>query len=135
MKLTTTLLAGVAAVALSAAAQAVTVQQRTITFDHPITQSQLLNQSHYTIECAQMIGGYCANNPMKPGKALQFLPDPGSKLIRGHLMVMDPTVAGHYVDNVIIVLKKTGDQWKLTQYGLYHQFDLNDLKQIKTKSK
>ena len=109
-------------------AHAATVQVRTMTFKQPITQYKLMNTSRYTIECAQMIGGYCANNPMPQGTALQFLPDPGSDMMRGHIMVMDPDVGGHYVDNIIIVLKKDGSQWQLTQYDLYNKFDLDSLK-------
>lgn len=61
----------------------------------------LNNDTGYVIECSQVIGGYCANNPMPANGYIQMLPDPGSKDISGHVMVYDSKVPGQYVDNIL----------------------------------
>jgi hypothetical protein len=103
------------------------VKTRTLEFIQSVTQVKLINNSHYTLECVQMSGGYCANNSVSPKAHLQLLPDPGSTLIRGHLMIIDPKTTGHYIDNVILVLKKVDQKWQLTLYSLYDDFSLNSL--------
>ncbi len=59
------------------------------------------NNTGYVIECSQVIGGYCANNPMPANGYIQMLPDPGSKEIRGHIMAYDKSVPGKYSDNLL----------------------------------
>ena len=51
------------------------------------------NNTPFVIECSQVIGGYCANNPMPANGYIQMLPDPGSKQIRGHLMIYQKSPA------------------------------------------
>ncbi|WP_119329506.1 hypothetical protein [Cysteiniphilum halobium] len=64
------------------------------------------NNTTYVVECSQVIGGYCANNPMPANGYLQMLPDPGSHMIKGHIMVFDKNVPGKYVDNVVFTYKE-----------------------------
>lgn len=74
------------------------------------------NNSGYVLECSQVIGGYCANNPMPANGYIQMLPDPGSKEIRAHVMAFDANKPGHYTDNVIFIYKEQKHgSWKFTQ--------------------
>lgn len=78
------------------------------------------NNTGMVIECSQIIGGYCANNPMPANGYIQLLPDPGSKIIRGHIMVYGKNIPGKYFDNVIFTYstQKNG-LWKFQTNSLY----------------
>ncbi|MFT6836115.1 MAG: hypothetical protein ACJA0H_002161, partial [Francisellaceae bacterium] len=52
------------------------------------------NKNNYVIECSQVIGGYCSRNPLIGNQKTKLLPDPGSNMIRGHIMVYNPDVPG-----------------------------------------
>lgn len=94
-----------------------------------IQQDTIMNNTPYTMECTQVIGGYCANNPIGPHAGTKILPDPGSTLVRGHIMVMDQNKAGHYVDNIIFVYHKQG-HWQFThKFDLYQQVQVKDANQ------
>lgn len=77
------------------------------------------NESNYVIECSQMIGGYCGENPILQGNDSKLLPDPGSLLIRGHIMVFNPNVPGKYVDNIIFKSEKINGVWHSSLVSLY----------------
>jgi hypothetical protein len=87
----------------------------------------LVNNSKNTIECAQMIGGYCSNNPVKAGQHTRILPDPGSQLVRGRIMIMNPKVAGRYFGNILLVAKKQKQAWQLSLTALYNKDNLKNL--------
>lgn len=77
------------------------------------------NNTGYVIECSQVIGGYCANNPMPANGYVQMLPDPGSTEIRGHIMAYSKTAPGHYTDNIVFTYtEQKNGLWK---------FNLNSL--------
>ncbi len=79
------------------------------------------NNTHYVIECSQVIGGYCANNPMPANGYIQMLPDPGSNQIRGHLMIYQKDQPGKYLDNIIFVYSEQKDQqWRFATQSLYN---------------
>lgn len=82
------------------------------------------NNTGYVIECSQVIGGYCANNPMPANGYLQMLPDPGSNMIRGHVMAFDKNVPGKYVDNLIFTYteQKSG-LWKFNIHSVMSAID------------
>lgn len=73
-----------------------------------------------------MIGGYCSKNPIGPGHSTRILPDPGATEVRGHIMVMD-SQPGHYVDNLVFVLKQDTKSWNMKLYDLYNHFPLTQL--------
>ncbi|MFT6836116.1 MAG: hypothetical protein ACJA0H_002162 [Francisellaceae bacterium] len=74
------------------------------------------NNTQYVIECSQVWGGYCANNPMPANGYLQMLPDPGSHMIKGHIMVFAKNEPGKYVDNISFTYKDMGKGgWKFVQ--------------------
>lgn len=78
------------------------------------------NNTAYVVECAQMIGGYCANNPMPADGFIQMLPDPGSKMMRGHLMLFSKDQPGHYVDNIVFTYSENKDgSWAFKINGSY----------------
>jgi len=80
------------------------------------------NNTHYVIECSQVIGGYCANNPMPANGYIQMLPDPGSKEIRGHFMLYQKNVPGKYLDNVTFVYsEQKNGQWAFKTDDLYNK--------------
>lgn len=80
------------------------------------------NNTDYVVECSQVIGGYCANNPMPANGYIQMLLDPGSNQIRGHLMIYQKNVPGKYLDNISFVYKEqSNNQWQFTTQSLYHQ--------------
>ena len=80
------------------------------------------NNTNYVIECSQVIGGYCANNPMPANGYIQMLPDPGSKQIRGHLMIYQKDQPGKYLDNISFVYSEQKDQqWQFAVQSLYNQ--------------
>ena len=87
----------------------------------------LMNKSKNTIECAQMIGGYCSNNPVKAGQKTRILPDPGSQIVRGHIMVMGPNVTGHYVGNVLLAVQQTKGVWQASLTALYNQQNVKNM--------
>lgn len=64
------------------------------------------NNTGYVVECPQVIGGYCANNPMPANGYIQMLPDPGSKEILGHIMAYSKYRPGHYTDNLLFTYKE-----------------------------
>lgn len=75
------------------------------------------NNTGYVLECSQVIGGYCANNPMPANGYIQMLPDPGSNMIRAHVMVFDKNVPGSYVDNVLFTYQEQKDgSWKFVSF-------------------
>jgi hypothetical protein len=77
------------------------------------------NNTGYVIECSQVIGGYCANNPMPANGYIQMLPDPGSNAIQGHVMVFDKSVPGHYTDNIMFAYEKQKNgRWKFRMQSL-----------------
>ena len=77
------------------------------------------NNTGYVLECSQVIGGYCANNPMPANGYIQMLPDPGSKSIRGHVMAFDKDVLGKYADNLIFTYTETKNGlWKFQMQSL-----------------
>ena len=79
------------------------------------------NNTSYVIECSQVIGGYCANNPMPANGYIQMLPDPGSKMIRGHLMVFQKNVPGKYLDNIMFSYSEgSSGNWSFKTKGLYN---------------
>lgn len=83
------------------------------------------NNTNYVVECSQVIGGYCANNPMPANGYIQMLPDPGSNQIRGHLMIYQKNVPGKYLDNITFVYKEqSNNQWQFTTQSLYHQVNV-----------
>ena len=83
------------------------------------------NNTNYVIECSQVIGGYCANNPMPANGYIQMLPDPGSTQIRGHLMIYDKNVAGKYVDNIsFIYSQQKNGQWAFATTSLYNKVNI-----------
>lgn len=86
------------------------------------------NNTGLVIECSQVVGGYCANNPMPANGYIQMLPDPGSNIIRGHVMVFDQTMTGAYVDNLTFTyqMQKSG-QWKMTLQSLYHKTSVKNI--------
>ena len=88
----------------------------------------LNNNTGYVLECSQVIGGYCANNPMPANGYIQMLPDPGSKMIRGHVMVFDKNVPGKYMDNVSFVYseQKSG-QWAFKLQSLYNKVSIKTI--------
>ncbi|WP_119329507.1 hypothetical protein [Cysteiniphilum halobium] len=71
------------------------------------------NGSKYVIECTQMIGGYCSQNPIGLNSQAKLLPDPGSKVIRGHIMVFDPDIAGSYIDNILFKAYQVDGKWQM----------------------
>ncbi len=78
------------------------------------------NGTGNVIECSQVIGGYCANNPMPANGYIQMLPDPGSHEIDGHIMVFDKTKPGAYVDNILFkYAQNKAHQWQFTMKSLY----------------
>lgn len=86
------------------------------------------NNTGLVLECSQVVGGYCANNPMPANGYIQMLPDPGSNIIRGHVMVFDKNVPGAYVDNLTFNYQeqKTG-QWKMTITSLYQKINIKNV--------
>jgi len=71
------------------------------------------------IECSQVIGGYCANNPMPANGYIQMLPDPGSSAIQGHIMVFDKGVPDHYTDSILFAYEKQKNgRWKFRMKSL-----------------
>lgn len=86
------------------------------------------NDSGYVMECSQVIGGYCANNPMPANGYIQMLPDPGSHMIRGHLMFFNKNVPGAYVDNVLFIYQeKNKNQWEFTTKSQYSKVKIAQL--------
>jgi hypothetical protein len=78
------------------------------------------NNSGYVIECSQVMGGYCANNPMPANGYIQMLPDPGSNVIQGHVMVFDKQVPDHYVDSILFAYEKQkSGRWKFRMLSQY----------------
>ncbi len=67
------------------------------------------NNTGYVLECSQMVGGYCANNPMPANGYIQMLPDPGATQIRGHIMAFDKDVPGAYTDNLLFTYSEQDD--------------------------
>ena len=83
------------------------------------------NNTDYVVECSQLIGGYCANNPMPTNGYLQMLPDPGSTQIRGHIMAFDKNVPGKYADNLIFSYSEQKDgTWKFQTESLSKIVDI-----------
>lgn len=72
-----------------------------------------------------MIGGYCANNPMPANGYIQMLPDPGSNIIRGHIMVYQKDVPGAYLDNITFVYtEQTNGLWQFSTTSLYNKVNV-----------
>lgn len=86
------------------------------------------NNTGYVLECSQVIGGYCANNPMPANGYIQMLPDPGSKMIRGHLMVYQKDVPGAYLENLTFTYseQKNGG-WQFTTNPLYNKVTVKSI--------
>lgn len=81
---------------------------------------KISNLSANTIEFSGLIGGYSSNNPLaNSGHDAVLLPDPGSSIIRGHIMVYS-SQPGKYIDNIVFVYQKINDQWQFNAYDLYH---------------
>ena len=78
-------------------------------FSLPGYFGSISNDTPYLIEGAQVVGGYCANNPMPANGFIQMLPDPGSTAIQGHLMAFDTSVPGKYVDNLLFSYSEQKD--------------------------
>jgi len=86
------------------------------------------NNTGYVVECSQVVGGYCANNPMPADGYIQMLPDPGSTQIRGHVMVFDKSTPGTYVDNIVFNYSEQKDgSWKFQMESLYHKTTIKAL--------
>lgn len=80
------------------------------------------NNTVYVIECSQVIGGYCANNPMPANGYIQMLPDHGSTMIRGHLMIYQKNIPGAYLDNITFVYsEQKNGQWQFSTTPLYNK--------------
>ena len=86
------------------------------------------------IECTQMIGGYCSNNPVVGQGGTKFLPDPGSNIMRGHVMVFAKDKPGAYVDNIVFVYQYQRGKWTFSKaFDLYKQVTMQvskDKKQL-----
>ena len=78
---------------------------------------QISNPSKQVMEISGVVGGYSSNNPVTHKAVL--LPDPGSKLIRGHIMLYQKNRPGHYSDNILFIAKKTAGKWQMQEYDLY----------------
>jgi hypothetical protein len=84
------------------------------------------NNTPYVVECAQMIGGYCANNPMPANGFIQMLPDPGSKIMRGHLMIFSKNEPGKYLDNTVFTYAEAKDgHWDFKLHSDYGYVAIN----------
>ena len=87
------------------------------------------NNTGYVIECSQIIGGYCANNPMPANGYIQMLPDPGSSAIKGHIMIYDKNVPGKYVDNLhFTYYKQRNGQWAFNIKSAYNKTFITQLR-------
>ena len=82
------------------------------------------NNTPYVVECAQMIGGYCANNPMPANGYIQMLPDPGSTEMRGHLMIFSKDQAGKYLDNIVFTYTETPQGWVFKTVSSYQSVSI-----------
>lgn len=88
------------------------------------------NNTGYVIECSQMNGGYCANNPMPGNGYIQMLPDSGSKEITGHIMVFTESKPSMYIDNIIFKYSKTKkDNWYFSIRSLYNKIEIKIIDQ------
>lgn len=95
--------------------------------DTPATAGPLSvsNSSGYTVEFSGLIGGYSSQNPLpsdSPANAV-ILPDPGSNLVRGHIMVYSST-PGQYVDNIVFVYQQVNGVWQVQAYDLYNKLNV-----------
>jgi len=77
------------------------------------------NKTGYTVEFSGLVGGYVSNNPLMGSSdtALIHL-DPGSILVRGHIMVYSKQ-AKRYLDNIVFVYKLENLHHKFFTYDLY----------------
>ncbi len=83
------------------------------------------NGTGFVIECSQVLGGYCANNPMPADGYIQMLPDPGSHAINGHVMVYDQANPGTYVDNLIFnYAENKKGKWHFQMQSLYKKISI-----------
>lgn len=86
------------------------------------------NNTDYVIECSQVIGGYCANNPMPANGYIQMLPDPGSKQIRGHVMIYQKDKPGAYLDNLTFIYsEQKNGSWSFNIKSLYNKVNINPI--------
>lgn len=91
------------------------------------------NNTKLVVEFSGLIGGYASVNPLiKPGQQAKLLPDPGSQLLRGHMMIYAANQPGHYLDNIVFVYQKIGKQWRLSAYDLYKQVSIKTAKKYLT---
>lgn len=83
-------------------------------------QASVQNETSYNLEFSGLIGGYVSNNPLTQTSQqnVSILPDPGSTLVRGHIMVYSNT-PGHYIDNIVFVYQLVQGNWQLQAYDLY----------------
>jgi hypothetical protein len=80
------------------------------------------NNTRFVLECSQVIGGYCANNPMPANGYIQMLPAPGSKQIRGHIMIYQKYVLGKYLDNIgFKYFEKKDGTWTFKVHSFYNK--------------
>ncbi len=78
------------------------------------------NNTGNNMEFSGLIGGYASVNPLVAGgtTTAMILPDPGSNIVRGHVMVYSST-PGQYVDNIVFVDQMVTGSWQLQAYDLY----------------
>lgn len=114
-----------AAILLGATLSGVSLANGTMSLDAPGYYGNINNGTGDVIECSQVIGGYCANNPMPADGYIQMLPDPGSKEIDGHVMVYDANTPGTYVDNLIFKYSENAaGKWYFTMTSLYKKINI-----------
>lgn len=98
----------------------------------PITVS-IQNNTGCSVEFSGLIGGYSSINPLTPasGSAAVILPDPGSNIVRGHMMVYS-SIPGQYVDNIVFVARFVKQHWQIQAYDLYNKLNVvvNDHNQV-----
>jgi hypothetical protein len=92
----------------------------------PGYMGSISNNSPYVLECAQMLGGYCANNPMPANGFIQMLPDPGSTEMRFQFMLFSKDVPGKYVDNISFTYKENKDgNWSYVINNSYNNVKIS----------
>ena len=82
---------------------------------------QISNPSKQVMEISGVVGGYSSNNPITHKTVLS--PYPGSKLIRGHIMLYHKNQPGHYSDNILFIAKKAAGKWQMQEYNLYKRVE------------
>lgn len=77
------------------------------------------NNTNTVIEFSGLIGGYAATNPVITQNAVTIIPDPNSKIIRGHMMLFTAG-ANHYTDNLVFDAQSANGQWQVKVFDLYN---------------